>query len=353
MSQKEKELFLQICAHRNPDTGRIEGLLDEGYATPQVLGWLFANRMAAVAYGVLKERELLSKLDREFRNSLRNALLLNERIHADYFRCIEELTEVLEGCGIPYALLKGAYLCPSLPSGYRISNDVDILVAPEAVGAVSAWLRSAGFRQGSMRNGVFVPATRRQIIESKMTRGETVPFFKAVGLPFLEYLEVDLNFSLDFKNSEDGILKGMLSRGALRSAGELRVRTLDRYDFLLHLCAHLYNEATTLPWIRMRRDMTFYKYWDIYGLLWEYSEAEKRELLARASEICMNRELFYCLDSLDAFFGTENLPKGVDRKDFGVVIAPAERKRYRYVESDPVKRFFSTDRVSLLEEVTE
>ena len=44
----------------------------------------------------------------------------------------------------------------------------------------------------------------------------------------------------------------------------ISVNILGDEDFFLHLCAHLYKEATTLPWIEMHRDMTLYKYCDIY-----------------------------------------------------------------------------------------
>ncbi len=357
MNQKEKELFLELCAFRTPNAKKIERLLKSDAATSDVLGMLFANRMAGVAYHVLKETALLDQVDREFRNSLRNAFLLNEKINEDMLGCVRFLSGELESCGVSYALLKGAYLCHWYPKGCRTSNDIDVLLAPEDIGKVSAILKMAGFKQGHLKNGVFVPATRQEIIESKMTRGETVPFIMETRVPFVKYLEVDLNFSLDYKNSDDTVLKEMLARTQVMTVGSARIRTLDRYDFLIHLCTHLYKEATTIPWIRMKRDMTFYKFCDIYGLLQDFSADDLDTLLSKAVEMSVQKEVLYCLSGIKAFFGLsdcENYEKLMKEKiELNDVIAPTEKKMYRYTEKDIKKRFFTKDRATLLREVTE
>ena len=354
MNQKEKELFLELCAFRTPNAKKIERLLKSDAATSEVLGMLFANRMAGVSYHVLKETKLLDQVDREFRNSLRNASLLNEKINEDFLGCINFLSTELDACSVPYALLKGAYLCYKYPKGCRTSNDIDVLIAPEDVGKVSARLKMAGFKQGYLKNGVFVPATRQEIIESKMTRVETVPFIKETKLPFMKHLEVDLNFSLDYKNSDDDTLKRMLSRTCLVPVGGTQIRTLDSTDFFLHLCAHLYKEATTIPWIHMKRDMTFYKYADLYLLMEHVDSEEETRMFFVAKGMGLEDELVYCLDSIDAFFGLES--KSIydyltwrDRRELNKVIAPTEKKWYRYTEQDVKKRFFAKDRMSLLE----
>ena len=355
MNQKEKNLFLELCAFRNSRPKRLERLIKNGAATSGVLGMLFANRMAGVAYYVLKQTGLLDLVDREFRNSIQHASVYNQEINKDFLYCVKKLSATLETCGVPYALLKGAYLCQWYPEGCRTSNDIDVLVAPEDAGCISAALKRAGFEQGYLKNGVFVPATRQQIIESKMMRGETVPFIRRINLPHLEYLEVDLNFSLDYKNSNDTTLKEMLSRTQVTTLDSDRIRILDPLDFILHLCAHLHKEATTAPWIRMKRDMTFYKFADIYGLLSELDKRSFSDLQKRAEDNGMRTELFYCLHCIRSLF-RKALPDSIElteeeRDAMDRAIAPAEKKIYHYTESDISKRFFASDRMKLLEVV--
>lgn len=356
MKKKEQELFLQLCKHQDPNKKKLQKLLNGGYATAEVLGTLFENRMAAVAYEVLEKCELLGDVDREFRTSLRNAHIANWKWNEDFIGCLRHVSAVLDSANIPYALLKGAVLIGKYPLGCRTSNDIDVLIAPEHVGRVCAVLSQAGFRQGEIKNNTFIPATRQQIIESKMMRGETVPFIKEVKLPFMRFLEVDLNFSLDYKNSDGIMLKKMLDRCELVQVGLAKIKSLNRLDFILHLCAHLYKEATTMPWITMKRDMTFYKYCDIYTRLPRLSDEDASELCRLAKAYHLEEELFYCLYSVNAFFGLENqiLKAELDAYDhshFCDAVAPREKKIYHYTEVDPLKRFFSPNRKALLEEV--
>ena len=357
MKNKEKQLYLELCGFLSPNKKKINKLIEKGGATPELLGYLFANRMAGVAYGVLEKTELLSNVDREFRNSLKGARDLNEKYNEDFFGCLNYVSILLDACGIPYALLKGAYLCGKYPIGYRTSNDIDVLINPEDIGKLSAKLKLAGFRQGHLKNGKFVEATRQEIIESKMTRGETVPFIKEIKLPYIKYLEVDINFSLDYKNSNDDSVKRMLERTQIVSAKNVRVRTLCFEDFFLHLCSHLYKEATTLPWVKMKRDMTFYKYLDIYMLINEIDEETQKNVITMAEKYGLETELSYCLNSVNEFFYVPKcrFTKYVTecrKEDLDTVFSPSEKKTYEYIEKNVVKRFFDSNRIRLLREVT-
>lgn len=263
MNQKEKELFKALCSF---ETETFDEELLEA-ASPTVLGHLFFNRMQAIAYGTLERHGLLGMVNREFRNSLKAAYEQNRKKNDSFFRSVEYLEGVLSGCDRPYAMLKGAFLCKWYPEGYRTSNDIDLLVHPKDITEVGNTLLKGGFLQGNVRSGNFVPASHKEIIESKMTRGETVPYIKEVKFPEMQFLEVGINFSLDYKQGGTALLEEMMKNTVIEEKDGFRVRTLRRDDFFIHLCAHLYKEATTLPWVEMRRDMTLYKYCDIYMLL--------------------------------------------------------------------------------------
>lgn len=355
MKSNEKKLFLLLCSFRAPDKKSIEYCLNEGAATSSVLGLLFANRMAGVAYHVLEKCDLLGKVEREFRNSLRNAATLNERMNRDYFENEKALASLLETCEVKYALLKGAYLCHWYPRGCRTSNDVDVLVKTCDISKIAEKLKGAGFRQGHIRNGHFTPATRNEIVESKMTRGETVPFIKEVGYPFLRYLEVDLNFSLDYKNGNSELLERMLGRTIYRTIDSMRIRTLDSCDFILHLCSHLYKEATTYAWIQMKRDMTFYKYCDIYAMIHDLTENQYAELVERAHENGQEKELAYCMFGLKSFWGDvfESFEAPyLSKEDLDYIVVPEKKKTYCYNITDFRERFFEEDRQKFLQEVS-
>lgn len=355
MNQTEKNLFKELCSFRS-------NYFDEellAYASPHVLGQLFFNRMQGVAFGCLKKHELLGKVNREFRNSLKAAYEQNVRKNHDFYQCVTMVSNLLSDLPFKVAMLKGAFLCSHYPDGYRTSNDIDILVLPENVTDIGNILSAAGFKQGNLRNDEFIPATRREIIESKMMRGETVPYIKKVDLPTMKYLEVDVNFSLDYKNGETDILRSILERAMIIEENGILIPTLCKEDFFIHLCAHLYKEATTYPWIRMRRDMSLYKYMDIYLLLHEYTADQIQNIFTRASELGVDKVCAYTILEVDDLFDSGNLAatsaaKTILEKDpeFRLRVYDPERKTSLvYQVHSASDRFFAADRTTLLKEV--
>ena len=355
MRQKEKELFKSLCSFKEGDFE--ESLLDA--ATPTVLGHLFFNRMQAVAYGTLKKHGLLGKINREFRNSLKGASIQNIEMNNSFFQCIELVEKALSECECKYAMLKGAYLCKAYPEGYRTSNDIDLLVPPKDVTEVGNALLVAGFKQGNVRNGKFEPATRKEIIESKMMRGETVPYIKEINLPGMQFLEVDINFSLDYKPEDTALLDEMMNNTMFVNLGDFRVRTLRADDFFVHLCSHLYKEATTLPWVEMMRDMTLYKYCDIYMLLNDADKEHIDFLFERAVKLGMEKVCaFAVLHTAELFKFRNQYAIEVAKKALGYdmdfihrIVSPRDKKELIFTKRSVTERFFADDRKDLLEEV--
>lgn len=355
MKQREKQLFRSLCSFKSENFD--ESLLDA--ATPAVLGQLFFNRMQSIAYGILRDRGLLGKVNREFRNSLMGAYEQNVEKNKSFFECVMYLNGILVQCGYKYAMLKGSYLCGCYPQGFRTSNDIDLLVLPEDVTGIGNVLLNAGFHQGSIRNGKFAPATRKEIIESRMMRGETVPYIKQVCLPKMQFLEVDINFSLDYKPGNTQIVRGMLENMSTETVAGVEIPTLNEGDFFVHLCSHLYKEATTLPWVAMNRDMTLYKYCDIYMLLNDIDKDKTERLFERARILGMEKICAFSVLQTASLFDFRNEHASVlagsvlesDPDFLHTVISPRDKKRYIFEEKDILERFFDENRTQLLEEV--
>ena len=358
MNQQERELFMALCRFRHPEKEQLSAWIEAGAASAAVLGELFWNRAAAVAHFTLQETGQLSQVHREFRNALESARVQNIARNRSFFQCLAMLTEALSSCGGHYAMLKGALLCAHYPEGLRTSNDVDLLVPPAFVSEVGQALTAAGFRQGSVKNGEFVPAARAEIIRSRMTRGETVPYIKEVGLPYLRYLEVDVNFSLDFKNGDAAAVEALVARAASYPIRDFSIPVLAEEDFFLHLCTHLYKEATTYPWILMKRDMTLYKYIDLYLLLSGMSVAAAERIASRAAALGLEKECRYAVTETENLLAGESMAAKallralpmVPVEELLTVAAPAEKKWYRYTVSDAKERVFTAERAALLHE---
>jgi len=360
MNTTEKELFKGLVSFNSTDDEKLKRLIHDN-ATPSVLGQLFFNRMQGVAYATLKSVGLLNETTREFRNSLEAANIQNIIKNNSFYSCVKRVGEILTKYKEKYAMLKGSVLCGLYPAGCRTSNDIDLLVRPKDVTAIGDALHKAGFRQGSIKNGEFIPASRREIITSKMMRGETVPYILEVNLPYMRYLEVDINFSLDYKNGDEKTVDDLLTRAEAVEVNGTSVMTLNEYDFFIHLCAHLYKEATTLPWVKMKRDMTLYKFCDIYMLTEALDEAETNSLFLEAERLGVSDICAYAIITASKLFEMKNKyavkcarealagNNDILRK----VISPSDKKTYMYADENIVERFFANDRTAMLYEVTE
>lgn len=357
MNQREQDLFWHLCRFLDPCREEIAQLLYSGAGTPDVLGYLLYNRMGAAAYHMLVKTETTDCAPREFRNALRDVWLQGVEKNRSFVRGRDFVAEILESSGVEYALLKGAYLCDVYPAGCRTANDVDVLTEGKWITPIGQALEKAGFRQGRIQNGNFVSATREDIIRTKMLRGETMPYILEVNFPYMRYLEVDLNFSLDYKNTADSALHAFVNSTKMHGA----CRILDNVHFLLHLCAHLYKEATTYPWVQMGRDMSLYKFCDLYLLLYAYTLQDYDVLAEKAEAYGMLSQCYYALEATRALLQIEDpMLLGflaricpADSSVMDRVIDPSGKREFLYKVTNIRRRFFTKNRESLLEEVRE
>ena len=354
MTSDEKKFVLSLASFMDSDNESLSGLAAQA-STPEVLGQLMFNRIGAVAYGTLKKHRLDGLINREFINPLRHAFENNLTAVYGYRKSVRHVSELCAASCVPHAFLKGAVLCELYPDGYRSANDIDILVSSHDVSAVGQALRDGGFRQGYLRGCEFRPASRKEIIDSRINRGETVPYISGPDENGV-YTEVDLNYSLDYKSPTGGLVESMLSRAGVQAFAPGAPSTLDLTDFFIHLCLHLYKEASTYRWIKMGRDLSLYKFCDIYMLLSSAGTDRIMAVLSRAKEYGVAESVACVIVWTGLIFRSvprhifesamDTLAGSYDILD--LVIDPERRIEYEYFERDIVSRLFSPDRSALL-----
>jgi hypothetical protein len=175
----------------------------------------------------------------------------------------------------------------------------------------------------------------------------------------MKFFEVDINFSLDYKNGTDNLVEKFLAKVRKKQTAACLIPTLCDEDFFIHLCAHLYKEATTLPWIKMGRDMTLYKYCDIYMLLAQNSDEQMQRILQRALQLGLEKICAYAILETMELFELNNtwinqwaIQTLTDEPNFRLqVTAPTEKKMFQYQTPNASKRFFMKSRITDLKEV--
>ncbi|MDP4119592.1 MAG: nucleotidyltransferase family protein [Bacillota bacterium] len=360
MFENENIFILELCKFKTYDKNKLKELIEKSLDYPYILGQLLFNRVGGVAYYVLKECNLLSKLNREFRNSLKAIYDSNTQKTNSFLISLEDLSEMFKSADFNYALLKGSYLVYLYEKGLRTSNDFDILINQEDITKLSNVLKENGFVQGYIRNEQFIPATRTEIISSRMNRGETVPFIKTVDLPQMKFCEIDINFSLDFKaKQENDAVKNILKRSEeLISTKTGNLFTLSASDFLIQLCVHLFKEASIFNWVEMGRDLSIYKFMDIYLFITLFMNNKlASELEKTIFEFDLHNECYYSFLYAKQLFGIENadfdeLIKKIQPNDLSYlnqIISPSDGNVYAYDMDFESWLFFSKRKEQLYE----
>lgn len=195
-----------------------------------------------------------------------------------------------------------------------------------------------------------------------MNRGETVPFIKEVDFPFLKHLEVDINFSLDYKSdfaNNQMVEEFLKNTEMIIKINQGYLPLLNRVYFFIQLCLHLYKEATVLNWVKMGRDVSLYKYMYIEVFIDKFFNMEfVNELITIVENLGLERERYYVLFYTKLLFNTKN-----ENLDFALqsiipsdleylcqIIDPENQKVYRFDE-DYFDWIFSINKMEKLYEV--
>lgn len=342
-----------------------DALLDEKVTVEDedwelLLGQIVTNRVVGIAYKNLKKSEV--KMANEIEQCLKSTLDYNVRKTKDYIDNVKYIGTIMSEASFNYALLKGAYLATKVYEiGNRTSNDIDIFLHSSDLTECQEILEKNGFIQGYFANGEIIPATRREILMARMNYGETVPFLKMVNG---NLLELDLNFSLDFKPSGNSeIMCKMLSDVCYVELDDIGFKTLKLTDFIIHLCAHLYKEATTYDWVVGRRDLNLYKFSDINVLLRKMLDEKLcRALAERIKEFDIKNECYYTFYNSGLIYPKlyenqyfKQLLDGIKPESLRYmkqIVWPVKKELYEY-QHDFIEWFLHKDRVNELKLVTE
>lgn len=321
-----------------------------------LFGQIVLNKMVGIAAGNIQ----MPSLNPEIRKAI-------QLLHKNYLykstvfkKHLKHLANILVDADFPYALLKGAFLSANIyEAGQRTSNDIDILISAEHVSRLQKLLLQNGFVQGfAQKDNTIRQATRREIIDAKMNTGETVPFVKNI---MGELLEVDINFSLDFKTSAGNTVAAFLENTVQADFEDVHFKVLDPVHFLLHLSCHLYKEATTYDWVVRRRDLMLYKFCDIYMFIRKYADTDYfAKLIQEIERYGLTKECYYTFENTSEIYPTLNRIQGFFELKEAIrpalvdfmkqILHPRKKKLFSYSMSF-TDWFFCPDRIAQLKEI--
>lgn len=298
MNEKEVLFLLSDCFLEEND--EEFGELDFS----KLFGEIVLNRVEGMAYQNLEKMKKV-KFPKVFKNALKKLYYQNCVLTEEYICSLKYLASILKGATFNYALLKGAVLNTLLyQKGLRLSNDIDILIAECDIDKCQKLLINNGFVQGEYKEGEgIIQATRKDVIMSRMNYGETIPFLKIYNN---DIIMVDINFSLDYKPQKGHrIVESMLQEKRKIQLEEYNFFSLCKEDFFIHLCCHLFKEATTINWVKDKRDLMLYKFSDINLCLHTFmSEKIVSQIVFKSERNGLQKEVYYTIKNTQEIFPT-------------------------------------------------
>lgn len=360
----EKNLIFELLRFMDYDKPKIKELIESTEDFAYVLGQLAINRVGGVAYDVLCKSGLLYNLNREFRTVLHSIYEINKIKAGKFMSALKFLGGCFKDADFDYAFLKGSYLSACIyDEGLRTSNDFDILISGGKIEKCESILKQNGFVQGKYIAGKGVEkSSRREIVSSRMNRGETVPFILDCSGSPLDVIEVDINFSLDYKakNERDIVSLMLQNTKEFTVAQGKMLKTLAPEDFLIHLCVHLFKEATVYDWVKMGRDLSLYKFLDIYAFINKHNDSGFfKKLSQKITQYDLCKECYYALfNSAQIFKSLLDIAefhtliekiKPLNTDYLKEIIYPSENKVFSY-ESNFDEWVFTPCRMSALKE---
>lgn len=257
--------------------------------------------------------------------------------------------------------LKGAILAPNLYKdlGLRILNDIDFLISLDSRNAASSSLKDLGYNIG-LYNWVSKEVnqiSREEELMWKMHVGNLYPHTLALTNEYCDFVSIDFSYDVDLKKDYMAANK-LLNSSEISYIYGAEAYLLSKIDFLIHLCIHLYKEATNVQWVIYHADLNLIKFCDVR----EYTktimgEIDSNLFYKRVKELKAEESVFYTYYYIDYLF-TEDFSSKLNEKLAINEIDYLSKYGYNDYDSPVIwkksfyERFFSISNLDELEELS-
>jgi hypothetical protein len=211
------------------------------------------------------------------------------------FELLDHIIEKFKQNNIDVRPLKGSVLIPLIYGdlGSRVMNDIDLFFNKDDECKIYEILTEDGYIQGmySRDKKEIIPIEYKEKILWKIKMFNLPPFIKTISSKYLDSLSLDFTHGFSYF-SENNNYNDVLSKGEVVG----KYYTLDKFDFFIHLCAHLHKEASNEVWIERGQGINLIKYCDVREFfLKKIFESDYDKLIERAYAINAIKPLYYAI----------------------------------------------------------
>jgi len=328
MMKKEYAAVLEIVKFGAPKAdlaGLLAVLEDDTLNWIEILGYLCYHRVAGLAYEIINAVNV-RKLDFPVFFAIymvHQAQSMRTELQKEY---VKSISAALRDAGLPHVFLKGSVLSSTIyPAGTRAFNDIDILVSRRSIGAVRDVLYELQFVQGryDYKNGAVDELDRDAATRSIQTRGEMAPFVKIVPAKTLKTIDVDVNFSLDWRpdGSDEAVDRFLKERILVPVEDGASIYSLKEEHLFIQLCSHFYKDAALMDLVKKRKVLDLFKFVDVYTFIQRYFDSiDVGQVFDDSVRYGFDKHVFFTLNHVMTVFpdvaGVENVAPLYRRYDY-------------------------------------
>jgi hypothetical protein len=336
--KKEHNAVLEIIKFDNKKkkTDKLLTVLeDKTLNWIEILGYLCYHRVAGLAYEVINAVDVRN-LDFPVFFTL-YMIHQSQSIRTEFQKeYIKSISSALCEANIEHVFLKGSVLSSTIyPVGTRAFNDIDILVSKKSIQEVKKVLYELGFLQGQYdyKKGVVDRFDQDTITQSINTRGEMAPFVKIVDEKTIKTIDVDVNFSLDWKSDgSDEAVDYFLNKRVLTPVdNNFSIYSLKEEHLFIHLCSHFHKDAALIDVVKKRKVLDLYKFVDIYTFIQTYfKKISPEKIFDDSVKYGFDKHVFFALNYVIRAFPDILTIKNVN----------ALYQKYNYINTDVMTVIF-------------
>ena len=209
---------------------------------------------------------------------------------------------------ISYAVMKGAVLSRMAyeDTAIRFSGDIDILIDKSDADAIKDLLYTNGFVQGRIVDNSIQPFSRREVLFQTAMSHQTAPYVKATGNTLCPFINVDINTSVMWGESDQKFdVSSLLKNVVPINVGGIKVNKLSNEEEFLSLCLHHYKDANSI-YLLYHGSLKMGLFCDIYYYL-RNAPLDNTRLLSLIELYNIGEYVYYCIYYTDALFDDEKL----------------------------------------------
>lgn len=274
---KEKKLLIKLCrvSLNDKDIKVIGQILNESLNWSYIIFSCIHHKITQLFWSnMLKcpEVNLINGQIKRFYNFMYESNLIRNNCIFDE---LEQIVKEFNNNNIKYMILKGSFLINNVYNKFeRTVNDIDVLVDVENVNDAVTILKTLNYEFGlkydwfnNEKSGI----NKKQELLWKMYSHNLPLLLKKSDNPFVKIHEVDLSTKI-FKQDDEYSFetKDMFDINRFCLINSVSARMLSYEYLIIHLCIHLYREATSETSKNMKQHHNLIKYCDLFETLRKY-----------------------------------------------------------------------------------